>query len=172
MHPTGTHISYLHICHRKLWLFANGLNMEHTSALVAEGKLIDENSYPQRANRWQQLQLEGIKIDHFDMNRQIVREVKKSNKKESAHIAQVKYYLFVLERNGVEVRHGILEYPKLRITEEVWLSDEDRQEIPQWEKQVLEIIARDACPKRINKSICKKCSYYDFCYVENEKISL
>jgi CRISPR-associated exonuclease Cas4 len=170
MHPTGTQIQYLHLCHRKLWLFANGLNMEHTSDLVTEGKLIDEHSYQQRANRWQQLDLEGIKIDHFDAQLGIVREVKKSNKKEGAHIAQLKYYLFVLERNGIEVRHGILEYPKLRITEEVWLSDEDRVQIPEWEKRVITIITRDSCPERINKSICKKCSYYDFCYVENDTI--
>ena len=166
MHPTGTHISYLHICHRKLWLFANGLNMEHTSDLVAEGKLIDENSYPQRANRYQQLAIEGIKIDHYDAQLGIVREVKKSNKKESAHVAQLKYYLFVLERNGVGVRHGILEYPKLRITEEVWLTDEDRKEIPNWESNVINIIQQPTCPVRIEKTICKKCAYYDFCYSE------
>jgi CRISPR-associated exonuclease Cas4 len=165
-HPTGTQISYLHICHRKLWLFANGLNMEHTSDLVAEGKLIDEHSYPQRANRWQQLAIEGIKIDHYDAQLGIVREVKKSNKKESAHLAQLKYYLFVLERNGVEARHGILEYPKLRITEEVWLTEEDRQAIPVWEKNVIKIIGQATCPARIEKTICKKCSYYDFCYSE------
>lgn len=166
MHPTGTHIQYLHICHRKLWLFANGLNMEHTSDLVAEGKLIDENSYPQRANRYQQLALEGIKIDHYDAQLGIVREVKKSNKKESAHVAQLKYYLFVLERNGVGVRHGILEYPKLRITEEVWLTEEDRTIIPTWESKVIKIIEQEFCPVRIEKTICKKCAYYDFCYSE------
>ena len=166
MHPTGTHIAYLHICHRKLWLFANGLNMEHTSDLVAEGKLIDENSYPQRANRYQQLAIEGIKIDHYDAQLGIIREVKKSNKKESAHLAQLKYYLFVLERNGVEARHGILEYPKLRITEEVWLTDDDRKEIPIWESNVINIIEQEFCPKRIEKTICKKCSYFDFCFSE------
>jgi CRISPR/Cas system-associated exonuclease Cas4 (RecB family) len=41
MQVTGTHIAYLHTCARKLWLFANGLNMEHTSEVVAEGRLID-----------------------------------------------------------------------------------------------------------------------------------
>jgi len=93
-----------------------------------------------------------------------VREFKKSNKKEAADMAQLKYYLFVLERNGVEVRHGILEYPKLRITEEIWLTEEDRAIIPDWEKKVLSIIQQADCPSRIEKPICKKCAYYDFCY--------
>ena len=32
MNLTATHINYFHICHRKLWLFANGINMWHTLA--------------------------------------------------------------------------------------------------------------------------------------------
>lgn len=167
MHPTGTQIQYLHLCHRKLWLFANGLNMEHTSELVAEGKQIDEQSYPQRAKKWQQIQLEGIKIDHYDAGRGIVREVKKSNKREAAHIAQVKYYLYVLERNEVKVSHGVLEYPRLRQTEEVWLTDKDRQQIPQWEKEVIRIVGASHCPERIEGSLCKRCAYYEFCYVDD-----
>ena len=37
---TATHINYYHVCHRKLWLFSNGIQMEHTSETVQEGKLI------------------------------------------------------------------------------------------------------------------------------------
>jgi len=153
-HITGTQIAYYHLCHRKLWLFANGIQMEHTSDLVAEGKLIDEHSYPQR------------EIDHYDAQNNIVREVKKSNRKEGVHIAQLKYYLFVLERNQVAVSHGILEYPKLRLTEEIWLTEEDRMAIPRWEKAVREIIAKEVCPEKIADRICKKCAYYEFCYAE------
>ena len=31
---TGTHFNYYQLCHRKLWLFANGINMEQESELV------------------------------------------------------------------------------------------------------------------------------------------
>lgn len=165
-HTTGTQITYLHLCHRKLWLFSHGLNMEHTSDLVAEGKLIDEHSYPQRAGKWQEIAIEGIKIDHYDAQNNIVREVKKSNKREGAHVAQLKYYMFVLERNQVAVSHGILEYPKLRLTEEIWLTEADRLAVPQWEMEVRAIVAREKCPDRITDSLCKKCAYYEFCYAE------
>lgn len=166
MHITGTHVTYLHLCHRKLWLFAHGINMEQNSALVAEGKFIDETSYSQRAARWQSLEIEAIKIDHYDARLGVVREVKKSNKREDAHLAQLKYYLFVLERNGVPVSHGILEYPKRRETEEVWLSDEDRRTIPLWEAEAKRIIEQEQCPPLVKKGICKKCAYYEFCYTE------
>jgi CRISPR-associated exonuclease Cas4 len=163
-HITGTHIAYLHLCHRKLWLFAHGLNMEQQSDLVTEGRLIQEHSYPQRAERWQEIAVEGIRIDHFDAVHGILREVKKSNKREVAHVAQVKYYLFVLRRNGIPVDHAVLEYPRLRKTEEIRLNEADLQAIPQWEAEARQIIAQTSCPQLIQKSLCKRCAYYSFCY--------
>lgn len=41
MVPTGTHFNYYQICHRKLWLFSNGINMENTSDAVYDGKLFE-----------------------------------------------------------------------------------------------------------------------------------
>ncbi len=63
MTPTGTHFNYYQICHRKLWLFANGINMEHMSDAVYDGKLIHEGSYPQRTDRYEEIAVEGIKVD-------------------------------------------------------------------------------------------------------------
>ncbi len=164
MHTTGTHIAYLYICHRKLWLFAQGINMEQHSELVAEGRQIDQYSYPQRAERWQALEIEGIKLDHYDPKAGIVREVKKSRKRDDAHKAQLKYYLWVLECNGIAVSHGLLEYPKLRATEEVYLSEADRHDIPLWIAEVQRIIALERCPDLVKKNICKRCAYFDFCF--------
>jgi hypothetical protein len=50
MNLTGTHINYYRLCKRKLWFFANGINMEQTSDLVADGKLIEEGTYLQHRN--------------------------------------------------------------------------------------------------------------------------
>lgn len=163
---TATHIAYYHVCHRKVWLFHHGIQMEHTSELVAEGKLIDEHSYPQRAAKWQQLELPGIKIDYFDPKSFKLREVKKSNKKEAAHLAQVKYYMYILRQHDIPVKKTILEYPKLRITEEVAWEDVDEESVETWINAVHEIIEDLQCPPRINKPICKKCAYYEFCYAE------
>ena len=102
MNLTATHIAYYHTCHRKLWLFSNGIQMEHTSDIVAEGKLIGETSYAERAKKYTELALDGIKIDFYDPKEKVIHEVKKSDKVEQAHIAQVKYYLCVLRKNGIE----------------------------------------------------------------------
>jgi CRISPR-associated exonuclease Cas4 len=165
-HITATLINIYHVCHRKLWLHANEIRLEHTSQTVAEGKLLGETSYPQRAEKWTELAIDGIKIDFFDAKNGIVHEVKKSDKMETADIAQVKYYLFVLERNGIFVSHGLLEFPKQKETLRVDLTDEDRRLIPIWEAEILAIIDAKTCPPTIDKPFCKQCSFYDFCYME------
>jgi len=44
-------INYFPICHRELWLHANGITMEHTSNIVYGGKLTGEKNCPQRAEK-------------------------------------------------------------------------------------------------------------------------
>jgi CRISPR-associated exonuclease Cas4 len=80
----------------------------------------------------------------------------------------VKYYIYVLERNGIDGVTGILEYPALRQTTKVNLTDTDRHKIKEIEEKIAQLISSDDCPPVINAKICKSCSYYDFCYVKEE----
>ena len=172
MLPTGTHFNYYQLCRRKLWLFANGINMEHTSDAVYDGKLIHEGSYPQRPERYEEVAVEGIKVDYFDAKRRVIHEIKRSDKMEKAHEWQVKYYIYVFERNGTDGCTGLLEYPTMRQTLPVVLTDEDREEIRRMEQEIIDIIESDNCPPLAKKRFCKSCSYYDFCFtteIEDEK---
>jgi CRISPR-associated exonuclease Cas4 len=143
--------------------------MEHSSDLVYEGKLLHETSYPQRSERYSELEIDGIKIDYYDARNKIIHEIKKSDKIEIAHQWQVKYYIYILERNGIDAVRGLLEYPMLRHTNEVLLSEEDRNKIIEMKDDILRIIAGDTCPDIINSKICKSCSYYEFCYVKEDE---
>ncbi len=127
--------------------------MENTSDLVYEGKLIHEDSYPRRGEKFREIEIDGIKIDYYDPRNKVVHEIKKSDKHEEAHEWQLKYYLYVLEQNGLKEITGVLEYPRLHRTQEVFLTTPDR-----------EIIQNEKCPERIRKSRCKNCSYFDFCW--------
>jgi CRISPR-associated exonuclease Cas4 len=172
MNLTATHINYYQICKRKLWLFANGINMEHTSDMVYDGKLLHETSYPQRAERYEEMlisaEYEGVslfgQIDYFDARNNIVHETKRSDKVEEAHARQLKFYLWLLEINGVEGATGLLEYPKLRKTDGIFLEDTDREQLKKSVLEIKTLIERDTCPPVINAKICKSCSYFDFCY--------
>jgi CRISPR-associated exonuclease Cas4 len=166
MQTTATLISYLHTCQRKLYLHAHEIRMEHTSDLVAEGRLIGETAYDRRADRFTQIELDGAKIDYYDPRTRTVHETKRGRAIEAAHRAQVMYYLYKLHLNGVPDASGIIEYPDLRRTEEVPpLSPQDLLTVAGWEAEVLRIVALDHCPEVIQKPFCKQCSYHDLCYV-------
>ena len=161
----ATHINYYHICHRKLWLFSNGIRMEHTSDAVYEGKLIGETTYPQRPEKYTEIEIGGSKIDFYDAKNKVVHEIKKSNKAEEAHEWQVKYYIWLLQQNGIEGVTGLLEYPKLRETKEVLLTSDDISYLQTAIAHIKLIVEDEHCPAVINAKICKSCSYYEFCYV-------
>nr|WP_320022513.1 CRISPR-associated protein Cas4 [uncultured Draconibacterium sp.] len=164
MQVTGTHIHYFFNCHRQLWLFANGINMEQTSDTVYEGKLIHETSYSQRSERFKEVELGPVKIDYFDKKNKVIHEIKKSSKLLNSHIWQVKYYIYVSEQAGIKGVTGILEYPKEHKTEEVLLSEPDRVYIEELLVEIDKLIHQEKCPPLLNKPKCKNCSYFDFCY--------
>ncbi len=172
MQLAATHINYYHVCPRKLWLFANGINMEHASDTVYDGKLLHETSYPQRAEKYTEVELSadigGIhltgKIDFYDASNKIIHETKRSDKVETAHEWQVKFYIWLLELNGITGAYGVLEYPKLRTTNEVLLTDEDRLYLQEVIVKVTALQECETCPPVIKAKICKSCSYEDFCY--------
>jgi CRISPR-associated exonuclease Cas4 len=85
---------------------------------------------------------------------------------EKAHEWQLKYYMYVFEQHGVTDVKGILEYPTLRKTQAVVLSDVDRDRIKEMVTDIERIISSDDCPPLQKKGICKNCSYYEFCYTK------
>jgi CRISPR-associated exonuclease Cas4 len=163
---TATQIQYLHICRRKAWLFSHHIFMEQESGLVLEGRLIHEHSYKERQGQFTEFSLEGGKIDFWDAKNKVVHEVKKSDKFEFAHIAQVKYYLYLLKNYGIEGASGILEYPKLRQRHEVLWEEGDEERIEGWVAE-LEQLLQGPCPPVIDKPFCSNCAYYEYCYVED-----
>ncbi|PMD90542.1 CRISPR-associated protein Cas4 [Siphonobacter sp. BAB-5405] len=165
---TGTYIKYYKVCFRKLWLFHHKIEMEHNSELVAEGSFIGEKSYPQRAERYREMLIDGSKIDFYDPYNKVVHEIKKSDKLEHSHVAQVQFYLYLLWKNGVKGATGLIEYPKLRQTQTVTLAEEDISQVENWVSDIERIVGSEQCPGRIAKSRCRSCSYFEFCYAEEE----
>lgn len=168
MTVTGSLVGMYHICHRELWLHAHQIRMEHTSDTVTEGKQLHEFAYPQRAARYRELLLDGSKIDYYDPQNRVVHEIKKSDKFEPATVAQVQFYLYLLRKNGIEDATGIIEYPKLRQTQTVTLTEEDVPVVETWVRAIETIIDSEQCPPRLTKSKCRSCSYFDFCYTEED----
>ena len=174
MNIIATHINYQIVCSRKLWLFANNIQMEHNSDTVYDGKLLHETSYPQRADKYSEIELsaeyDGIqligKIDFYDAKEKIIHETKRGKSMEEAHTWQVKFYIWLFLLNGVNGVTGHIEYPRLRKTSEVFLIEPDIVFLKETVGAIKELIGQQTCPPVINAKICKKCSYYELCYID------
>ena len=105
------------------------------------------------------------KIDFYDPKQKIVHETKRSDKVEIAHEWQVKFYLWLLLLNGIEGATATLEYPLLRQTAHLELSQEDISRLEKVIQDITELKDSEQCPPVIHAKICKSCSYYELCYV-------
>lgn len=169
----ATLINLYNVCPRECWLHANGIRMEHTSGVVAEGKLLHETSYPQRAEKHAEIALSGNysqiilngKVDFYDAHTKTVHEIKRSNKVETAHEWQAKFYLWLLALNGIHDAIATLEYPSLRQTSHVKLKSEDILHLQMLVVKISNLIESEDCPPVISANICKSCSYYELCYI-------
>ena len=159
---TGLMVYYYEVCKRKLWYFTNDIQLEENNSNVILGKLLEENSYTRDEKK---INIDGvIKID-FIRSKKILHEIKKSNSIEPASILQVQYYLYYLEKKGLVGLKGILDYPLLKQTVEVNLADSDRENLENIIIGIKEILGKESPPILEKKNICKKCAYFDLCFV-------
>lgn len=158
---TGMMVYYYNVCKRKLWFFSNEINMEDCSEDVKIGALLDQKSY---GREYKHINIDNvINIDFFG-NENILNEIKKSNKIEEATIWQVKYYLYYLKQRGVVITAKI-DYPLLKKNVYVELTDEDEINIEAMLQDIESITDSDTAPDKLQSGICKKCAYYDLCYI-------
>lgn len=153
---------YYYICKRKLWYFYHEISMEQNNENVLIGKLLDEESYSRNDKH---INIDNvINIDYIKSDK-VLHEIKKSRKIEEASIMQVKYYLYYLNKKGVYDVTGKIDYPLLKQTLDVFLEEKDIKEIENVLKDIKKIVNGKISKTIINNNICKKCSYYDLCYI-------
>ncbi|MEA2056576.1 MAG: Dna2/Cas4 domain-containing protein, partial [Patescibacteria group bacterium] len=70
----------------------------------------------------------------------------------------------VLEQKGNQSFVGQLDYPLLKTSKKIKLTEQNRKKMTSWIKQIKAIILADQPLPPIRQSICKKCSYYEYCY--------
>lgn len=159
---TGLMVYYYEVCKRKLWYFTNDIQLEENNSNVILGKLLEENSYTRDEKK---INIDGVINIDFVRSKKILHEIKKSNSIEPASILQVQYYLYYLEKKGLVGLKGILDYPLLKQTVEVNLADSDRENLENIIIGIKEILGKESPPILEKKNICKKCAYFDLCFV-------
>jgi hypothetical protein len=159
---TGLMVYYYEVCKRKLWYFTNDIQLEENNSNVILGKLLEENTYTRDEKK---INIDGVINIDFIRSKKILHEIKKSNSIEPASILQIQYYLYYLEKKGLVGLKGILDYPLLKQTVEVNLSDSDRENLENIIIGIKEILGKESPPILEKNNICKKCAYFDLCFV-------
>ncbi|OON96359.1 MAG: CRISPR-associated protein Cas4 [Epulopiscium sp. Nele67-Bin005] len=155
-------INYYYICKRKLWYFYRNLTMETNHKNVNIGKVLHETGYPHQDKNV--FFNDTINIDFISKNNQI-HEIKKSSKMEHASIMQVKYYLYFFILRDVGNMSAKIDYPLQKQSIEVTFEDGDIEIIENLKTDIYETVEGDIPSFCTKKSICKKCAYFDLCYV-------
>lgn len=159
---TGLMVYYYFVCQRKLWYFTHGIQLEQTNELVQIGKIIDANTFQQEEKH---IDIDGVINIDFLRSKKMLHEVKKSKAIEQASIWQVKYYLYYLEQRGVIGLTGVIHYPILKEKVEIRLEEGDRKKLDVVVQDIQHIYCSQFAPNCERTKICKKCAYYDFCFV-------
>ena len=136
--------------------------MEWQNEDVAFGKLLDENSYKRDEKH---INIDNVINIDFIRAKDILHEVKKSNKIEKASVWQVKYYLYYLHQREVTNISAKIDYPLLKQSITVELNDEDFPIIENVLTDILDYAASEQTPPKEETAICKKCAYHDLCYI-------
>lgn len=159
---TGVMVYYYEVCKRKLWYFYNEIQMEAGNENVEIGKVLDEETYKRDKKH---INIDNIINIDFIRSKGVLHEVKKSNKIENASILQVKYYLYFLKKRGVENIKGKIDYPLLKQTVNIELTEEDILNIEKILEDIESIVNLDYPEILEKKRICKSCAYYDLCFI-------
>ncbi len=161
----GIKFNYYFICKRKLWLFDKGISMEDNSDRVLHGKIVHENSYSRSNSHKEKLIDNMIRLDI--MEKDTVKEVKLSSKMKNSDRMQILYYLFYLKQLGID-KKGTINYVKEKQVEKIELIKYDEELIKETLVKINKLLKEKKPPKIEKLPYCKKCAYYEFCYIKEE----
>jgi len=164
MRMNGTLINYYFHCERQCYLHGNRLNFEDNSEEVKIGKALHEEKAQGKENS--EIAIENVRLDK--LTKEYLTEVKKSDADVNAATWQLLYYLSVLKKKGIE-RKGKLEFIEKNRSKSkviyVELTKESEKQLEMYQRSIEDLIEQDMVPPCINKVTCKKCAYYEYCFV-------
>ncbi len=159
----GTIMNYYLHCKRQCWLFYNKVNLEDNSEDVHIGRILHELK---NDGKQSEIAIDNIKMDKITSD--YVIEIKKSDADMAAAITQLEYYLYVLKKKGIE-RKGKLQIIEKNVAEhkinviEYSLSVE--QKLERLIHEIEDFLEREMPPKAVLKKNCKRCAYYEYCFI-------
>jgi CRISPR-associated exonuclease Cas4 len=168
---TGTLINYYFHCKTQCWLHANRINLEDNSEDVRIGKVLHEINEEKSKNT--EISIDNIKIDK--LTREYLVEVKKSDSDVEAVKWQVLLYLYKLKQKGVEKKGKIEFIEKNRQKKKIHyieLDETNQKELLEVLREIKSLIDLPKPPEPKFEKHCKKCAYYEYCFIYFKSILL
>lgn len=163
MRVNGTLVNYYFHCKRQCYLHGNRINLEDNSEQVKIGKAIHEEKNDTDQT---EIALGNIRLDR--LTDEYLTEIKKSDADVDAAKWQLLFYLKVLKDMGV-LRKGKLEFvEKGKSNKKIFyfdLTQETEAELEKYIEEIENLLDQEEIPEVLNKPQCKKCAYYEYCYI-------
>lgn len=162
----GTLISYYYTCKREAWLIYHGIESDQEDDNIIIGNSISKDSYSREKK---EISFMGSKLDIISMGNEglVITEVKKSSRNLRGSKMQLIYYLKMLKDNGITAV-GELRVPKEKKLLKVYLKDEDEKVLSNAIDDI-QILVNGKIPSPILINFCKKCSYSEFCWTDQNE---
>ena len=164
MKVNGTLINYYFHCKRQCYLHGNRLNLEDNSEQVKMGKAIHEEKAEEKKDT--EITVDNIRLDR--LTKEYLTEIKKSDADVEASKWQLLYYLSVLKEKGV-IRKGRLEFVEKNKKENkvlyLELTEELEEQLRKYVREIEELLQSEKIPECVYAPKCKKCAYYEYCYI-------
>lgn len=163
MRVNGTLMNYYFHCKRQCYLHGNRINLEDNSEQVKIGKALHEEKNTQDNT---EIVLDNIRLDK--LTDEYLTEIKKSDADVEAAKWQLLFYLKILKDKGI-IRKGRLEFvEKGKTNKKVMnfeLTEEAEAKLEEHIMAIEELIEQSNIPEVLHKAQCKKCAYYEYCYI-------
>lgn len=163
MNINGTLINYYFHCKRQCYLHANRLNFENDSEDVYIGKILHEIKDKSEES---EVSIDNIKIDK--LTSEYIIEFKKSDADVEASKWQLLYYLKILKDKEI-YRKGKLVFDEKnkqnKKTIIIELNEECEELLQDLIKNISILINEEKAPDVGKSKKCKKCAYYDYCFI-------
>lgn len=159
----GTIINYYFHCKTQCWLHANRLNLEDNSEDVRIGRVLHEIN--EEKNQKAEIAISNVKIDKI--TKDYLVEIKKSDSDPEAVKWQVLLYLYKLKEHGI-YKKGKIEFIEKKKDKKVIfveLDEENEKKLLQILEKIEILIQQKLPPKVVFESKCKKCAYYEYCFI-------
>jgi len=164
MSITGTIINYYFHCKTQCWLHANRINLEDNSEDVRIGKILHE--IQEKKSKQGEVSIDNIKIDK--LTKDYLVEFKKSDSDPEAVKWQVLLYLYKLKEKGILKKGKIQYFEKKKnntTTEILELDEQNEKELLEVLESIENLIDLQTPPPPIFENKCKKCAYYEYCFI-------